>query len=86
VYCLNCGWCCEHMSPLTNSEYVPCPRLVERDGMKLCSDYEHRPDRCKTHEFLSKVCPVGRDVLGLNHAEAMQRVQQNDWKLYMRRW
>lgn len=82
MYCLNCGWCCEHMSPLTRDENTPCPLLIERDGMKLCSDYENRPAQCKDHSFPAKFCPVGCDVLRLDRAEAAARVQRNDWTLY----
>ena len=82
MYCLNCGWCCEHMSPLTKDENVPCPYLVEKDGMKLCSVYSGRPQQCKDHEFPAKFCPVGVDVLKLDRGEAANRVQRNDWILY----
>lgn len=84
MYCLNCGWCCEHMSPLTGSESQPCPRLTELDGLKICTDYSHRPQQCRDHEFPAKFCPVGMDVLGVCQAEAAERVQKNDWKLYAR--
>jgi hypothetical protein len=82
MYCLNCGWCCEHLSPLTRDENVPCPHLIERDGMKLCSIYPERPQQCKDHDFPAKFCPVGMDVLGIGREEAAQRVQRNDWILY----
>lgn len=82
MYCLNCGWCCEHLSPLTDSEDKPCPHLVERDGMKLCGIYDRRPQQCKDHGFQTTFCPMGMDVLGLNREEAANLVQRNDWKLY----
>jgi len=82
MYCLNCGWCCEHMSPLTAPD--PCPHLIERDGMKLCDSYENRPEQCRAHEFPAKFCPVGMDVLSIGRAEVANRVQRNDWKLYAR--
>ena len=83
MYCLNCGWCCEHLSPITNDENITCPRLIERDGMKICSDYENRPKQCRDHEFPAKFCPVGLDVLKLsNRDEIIKLIQRNDWKLY----
>jgi len=70
------------MSPLTNDEHTPCPLLIEKNGIKICSDYEHRPERCKNHELPAKFCPIGCDVLRLNREEAARRVQRNDWILY----
>jgi hypothetical protein len=51
MYCLNCGWCCEHMSPLTNDENVPCPHLINRDGMVKMGDdcQEYRPAKLYEH-------------------------------------
>lgn len=82
MYCLNCGWCCERMSPLTKDGNTPCPLLVETNGMKICSDYENRPKQCRDHEFPAKFCPIGMDVLGLDREVVARRVQENDWKLY----
>lgn len=83
MYCLNCGWCCEHLSPLTKDDSEPCPHLIEKDGMKLCSIYNERPQQCKDHDFPAKFCPVGMDVLGLDRPGAIQLVQRNDWILYV---
>ena len=82
MYCLNCGWCCEHMSPLTKDEHTPCPLLLEKNNMKLCSDYEHRPKQCKDNEFPAKFCPIGCNVIGVDREGAARRVQRNDWILY----
>jgi len=82
MYCLNCGWCCERLSPFTEDESIPCPYLYEYKGMKLCSEYETRPLRCANHEFLDKFCPIGIDVLGLDREGAARRVQENRGKLY----
>lgn len=82
MYCLNCGWCCEQLSPFTEDESIPCPHLIERDDMKLCGIYEHRPKQCKDHDFPAKICPVGRDVLNLSEEEAIERIKRNDWILY----
>jgi hypothetical protein len=85
MYCLNCGWCCERLSPLTENESIPCPHLIERDGMKLCDIYEHRPKQCRDHDFPAKICPIGRDVLNLSEEDAIERIKRNDWILYARR-
>jgi hypothetical protein len=82
MYCLNCGWCCEHLSPFTLSERDTCPHLIERDGMKLCSICNSRPKQCRDHEMPGKFCPIGMDVLGLDRTGAAKRVQRNDMKLY----
>lgn len=82
MYCLNCGWCCEHLSPLTRDENVPCPHLIEKDGMKLCGIYSGRPQQCKDHDFPATFCPVGMDVLKIDRQEAANRIQKNDFKLY----
>lgn len=82
MYCLNCGWCCERMSPLTKDENTLCPYLYEYKGMKLCSEYETRPEQCINHRFPAKFCPIGMDVLGLDREGAAQRVQKNDFKLF----
>ena len=72
------------MSPLTGSENLPCPHLVEQDDMKICDTYNQRPEQCRNHEFPAKFCPVGMDVLGISRDDAAARVQTNDWKLYAR--
>jgi len=86
MYCLNCGWCCEKLCPLTDSEDKPCPHLILKDGMKICNIYDHRPMQCRNHEFPAKFCPVGMDVLKADRAEAARIVQRNDFILYNKKY
>lgn len=67
--CLYCGWCCKNMSPLGIN---PCPNLIEIDGFFFCKDYEDRPHRCKDHQFDSRFCPIGMDVLRIKSIEEMR--------------
>ena len=64
MYCLYCGDCCKRMSPI--SQPKPCPYLVEQDGFFFCSVYDHRPKECVNHEYQSRFCPIGLDVLKLD--------------------
>jgi hypothetical protein len=70
--CLACGDCCKRMSPLTNSEKTPCPRLVMNEDIAHCARYADRPKECASHDFPARICPIGMSVLKLTTSEAVQ--------------
>lgn len=74
MYCLRCGHCCKTMSPLTHPE--PCPKLSMNGNVAICSIYEYRPTQCRNHDYPSRYCPIGADVLKLDYEGAVSRFQQ----------
>lgn len=77
MYCLRCGHCCKTMSPFTHPE--PCPYLTFDGDIANCSIYERRPKECRDHEYPSKFCPIGMDILKLDREQAAYRVQTMDF-------
>ncbi len=73
MYCLYCGFCCEKLSPLTDSEEEPCPMILRVDDFVFCSSYDHRPWQCKNHEFQCSKCPIGMDKLEIKTPEEAYR-------------
>lgn len=75
MYCLHCGDCCRRMSPL--SAPLPCPNIVEikKDGQKyvFCGIYNIRPERCRKHEFIARVCPIGASLLDLPTPDSLRK-------------
>jgi len=70
--CLHCGDCCLRMSPCGDPITGDCPHLRQPEpGLYLCNDYENRPERCARHDFPSRFCPIGMDILGLTTPEAV---------------
>jgi hypothetical protein len=72
--CLRCGHCCERYSPLSaDPENEPCRHLsyTGRVRIAVCGVYRDRPQQCRDHTYLSSVCPIGRDVLGVHDATAL---------------
>lgn len=70
--CLRCGWCCTHMSPLTNYD-IPCPKLSYDGKVAVCAIYPDRPERCRREEMgHAPICPVGMSTLKLTPAEALE--------------
>ena len=59
MYCLYCGDCCKRMSPISN----PCPYIIQIDTYIFCSIYQKRPKECSNHEFDTRFCLIGLDVL-----------------------
>ncbi len=51
------------MSPLSAPN--PCPNLIKDGNFYFCGIYKTRPVECKNHEFYSRFCPIGLDVLKL---------------------
>jgi len=60
------------MSPLGN----PCPKLIEREGIYLCSDYQNRPKQCKNHKFDSRFCPIGLSLLKISLGDIQERLMR----------
>jgi hypothetical protein len=59
MICLRCGWCCKHMSPISNPN--PCPYLSYEGPVAVCSIYDCRPERCAKEDMGgAEVCPIGR--------------------------
>ena len=79
--CLYCGDCCLRMSPLTNSEHEPCPKLVQEGTFYFCGDYEHRPEQCVNHRFYANHCPVGISKLDILSADGIRARIDNGWAL-----
>ena len=83
--CLQCGHCCQHMSPLSEGS---CPVLVEHadpdepaSPIFLCGQYGARPKQCKAHDFSASLCPVGMDVLGYFIPDRAHRRIDRGWAL-----
>lgn len=74
MYCLRCGHCCKTMSPLTHP--LPCPHLRMDGNKALCLIYEHRPTECQRHDYPSRYCPIGMDILKLDYEATVMRFQQ----------
>ena len=78
--CLYCGDCCIRMSPLsTHSDY--CPNLIIKGTFRFCSDYKNRPHEYANHEFHSRFCPIGMDVLKLDNLDSIRRRIDKGWEL-----
>jgi len=65
------------MSPI--SQPHPCP-FLEFDGaikgpIASCKIYDKRPKECVNHEYPSRFCPVGIDILKLDYEDTVQRIQ-----------
>ena len=74
MYCLRCGHCCKTMSPLSHPE--PCPKLSVNGNVAVCLIYENRPAQCRNHEYPSRYCPIGIDILKLDYERTVSRFQQ----------
>lgn len=79
--CLYCGDCCLRMSPLTDSEHKPCPKLVQEGTFYFCGDYEHRPAQCVNHRFYANYCPIGVTKLDIVSADGLRARIDNGWAL-----
>lgn len=77
--CLHCGDCCRRFSPLTRDEHVPCPHIVEVDGFVLCGAYERRPEQCANHDYPSRHCPIGIDVLDIQSSDEVRARIDGGW-------
>lgn len=71
--CLHCGDCCRRMPPPSMS--VPCSNLIEDGTFFFCNIYEKRPIECENHEFHSRFCPIGMDVLKLSYPEDVEKIR-----------
>ena len=71
--CLHCGDCCNRMSPISFSE--PCPNLVIDDSFYFCDSYHIRPPECEHHDFPSRFCPIGMDILGLSYPDDVEKIR-----------
>ena len=71
MYCLHCGDCCLRMSPI--SQPNPCPNLIVNGDFYFCGIYKNRPQECRSHEFYSRFCPIGLNVLKPNSIEDIKR-------------
>jgi len=67
------------MSPISN----PCPHLVIRDNFYFCNIYPKRPKECVNHEYLSRFCPIGMDVLGIDpgDTETLHKRIDDGWEI-----
>lgn len=74
--CLHCGDCCVRFSPISEG---PCPWLVRIDTFVFCKEYERRPERCRSHKFPFRHCPIGIDILGLESALAISLRIDEGW-------
>src|SRR3972149_7403636 len=68
MYCLHCGDCCLRFSPLGN----PCPKLLKKDNFYFCGEYANRPQQCQDHDYPSRFCPIGIDVLKLRDPDQVR--------------
>ncbi len=77
MYCLYCGDCCKRFSPIAN----PCPHLIIEDDFHFCGIYPHRPKECSNHEYQSRFCSIGIDVLKINpqDSDALRKRIDNGW-------
>ena len=75
--CLHCGDCCKRMSPLGS----PCRFIIEQGSFIFCSVYSKRPVECVNHDFPSRHCPIGCDVLGINDISEIQNRLQSGYYL-----
>lgn len=73
MYCLHCGDCCLRMSPINHDR---CPIVQQEGTFYLCGDYENRPARCANHEYPSRFCPIGMDVLKLHWPDDLDKIRQ----------
>lgn len=71
--CLHCGDCCLKMSPISAPE--PCPNLLQNGDFYFCKIYRSRPNRCKSHTFPSRFCPIGMDILKLSYPEDIEKIR-----------
>jgi len=86
MYCLYCGDCCRRMSPISQPE--PCKYLIEDGSFVFCSIYRNRPAECSNHEYPSRFCPIGLEVLGLNPERDTTKIRERideGWNLIKQR-
>lgn len=55
------------MSPISSPS--TCPNLIQDDTFYFCSVYHNKPQECTNHDFPSRFCPIGMDVLRLEYPE-----------------
>ena len=70
--CLHCGNCCLTMSPLNQGH---CPIVKQEGTFYLCGDYERRPKECRNHEYHTRFCPIGMDVLKLHYPDDLDKIR-----------
>ena len=61
------------MSPISAPE--PCPHLIKDGNFCFCTIYKNRPDQCEKHDFPSRFCPIGMDVLKLSYPEDVEKIR-----------
>lgn len=74
MYCLYCGDCCKRFSPISNPE--PCPYIIQIDTFYFCKIYDKRPKECIKHEYQTRFCPIGLDVLKLSNEANTRKIQE----------
>jgi len=80
MYCLHCGDCCKRMSPITGNG-DPCPDLIEEGSFVFCGRYKSRPIECECHDFPSRFCPIGLDILGISDIEKIRQRLESGYEL-----
>lgn len=82
MYCLYCGDCCKRMSPISEGQ---CPHLTQHKNFVFCSKYESRPQQCQKHEYPSRFCPIGIDLLKLKNIDAIRERIDDGWEIIKRK-
>lgn len=80
--CLHCGDCCKRMSPISSPDPCPYMERVTLGGEEFffCRIYDNRPAACANHQFPSRFCPVGIDVLRITEAGEVARRIDRGWE------